>query len=66
MDQRSYDQKSPTALRQIEVPDNIPNYEQTIQMSRKLDIYFAKKNIHWVRGREAFMFGFRKKSKQNP
>lgn len=53
--------KTPPALRPIEVPDNIPNYEETKQMSRKLDIYFAKKGIQWSYGREAFLFGFKRK-----
>jgi len=65
VDQQSMNAKRPPALRPIEVPDNIPNYEQTIQMSRKLDIYFARKGIQWSYGRQAFLFGFRKKRK-NP
>jgi hypothetical protein len=55
--------KSPSALRAIEVPDNIPNYEQTMQMSRRLDAYFIRKGIQWSYGRQAFLFGFKRKQK---
>lgn len=65
VDQRSMNARSPAALRPIEVPDNIPNYEETIRMSRKLDVYFARKGIQWSYGRQAFLFGFKKKRK-NP
>lgn len=63
VDQSSMNGKTPSALRPVEVPDNIPNYEQTMQMSRKLDIYFAKKGIQWSYGRQAFLFGFKKRRK---
>lgn len=65
VDQRAMNSKTPPALRPVDVPDNIPNYEETMQMSRKLDMYFAKKGIQWSYGREAFLFGFKKKRK-NP
>jgi hypothetical protein len=45
MDQRSHDQKTPSSLRQIEVPDRIPTYEESRAMSRKLTAYFIRKGI---------------------
>lgn len=45
VDQRSHDQKTPSSLRQIEVPDRIPSYEESRAMSRKLTSYFIRKGI---------------------
>lgn len=61
LDQRSFDQRSPSALRQIETPDRIPTYQETRVMCMRLDAYFVRKGIHWESGREAFMFGIPKK-----
>jgi hypothetical protein len=61
LDQRSHDQRSPAALRQIETPDRIPTYQETRVMCRQLEAYFIRKGIRWESGREAFMFGIPKK-----
>jgi hypothetical protein len=59
--QQTHNQATPSILRPIEVPDNIPSYSEAIRMSKRLDAYFVRKGISWMRGREAFMFGQYKK-----
>ena len=55
--------KTPSGLRPIDVPDKIPSYDEAVQMSRKLDAYFVRKNIAWARGREAFLYGIPRRKK---
>jgi len=61
LSQHSYNQRAPSMCTPIDVPDNIPTYQQARQMSRKLTSYFIKKG-GWINGRDFFMQGFKKKS----
>jgi hypothetical protein len=61
VNQHSFNQKQPAALRPTELPGRIISYEEASEMSRQLDLYFMKKRNGWVTGKAAFNPPMRKK-----